>query len=312
MSSPVPVAPSSGKIFQVDPSDHPVQRVCEQSLFPWDETPQRRLQLQRHQQARVIRTDHLNTHTHAHVHVTYDRKERLTWITLTTEWVPAGRPAENPPGSFLPAACRGDGCAWSPGSQCRCPEREPEPSAPREEPAPPSCGSTAADAPAQFNTTSNDWAWKVFTEQIGHCSGRVVPSYTHTHTRTCIAQRGTKLALLKKLLPAWSKLNRFYTSTGKTLGCLQRNETQSHSLVFGVVCSRGTLCSFTVVSEALTKVTNRVRSWEALTGQSCCINSFIRVHLKERRHTTEQFVPHYVAAAVLIVNITYLYTSQCP
>ena len=60
--SPVPVAASSGEIFQIDPSDHPVQRVCEQRFLSGDETPQRGFQLQRHQQTRMVRTDHLNTH----------------------------------------------------------------------------------------------------------------------------------------------------------------------------------------------------------------------------------------------------------
>lgn len=59
--SPVPVTPSSGKIFQIDSTDHPVQRVCEQCLLSWDETPQRSFQLQRHQQTCVVCTDHLNT-----------------------------------------------------------------------------------------------------------------------------------------------------------------------------------------------------------------------------------------------------------
>lgn len=61
--SPVPVAASSGKIFQIDPSDHPVQRVCEQCFLSWDETPQRGFQLKRHQQTCVVCTDHLSTHT---------------------------------------------------------------------------------------------------------------------------------------------------------------------------------------------------------------------------------------------------------
>lgn len=61
--------------------------------------------------------------------------------------VPAGHPAENLRGSFLPGACQEDGCAGSPGSQCRCPEPETEPCGPHVERVTPSCDSTAAVAP---------------------------------------------------------------------------------------------------------------------------------------------------------------------
>ncbi|KAG7234813.1 hypothetical protein INR49_003960 [Caranx melampygus] len=65
------VAPSSGKIFQIDPSDHPVQRVCEQSLFSRDETPQRGFELQRHQQTRVVQQRTSQAHfSQRHVGVT--------------------------------------------------------------------------------------------------------------------------------------------------------------------------------------------------------------------------------------------------
>lgn len=62
-------------------------------------------------------------------------------------FVPEGRPAENLRDSFLPAACRGGGCAERPGSPRRCPGPETELSGPRGELVPPSRGSTAADAP---------------------------------------------------------------------------------------------------------------------------------------------------------------------
>lgn len=61
--------------------------------------------------------------------------------------VPAGHPVENLRGSFLPEACRDDGCAETLGSQCRCPELETEPSGPHLELVPPSCDNTAAVAP---------------------------------------------------------------------------------------------------------------------------------------------------------------------
>lgn len=61
--------------------------------------------------------------------------------------VPAGHPVGNLRGSFLPGACQDDGCAESPGSQCRCPELETEPSGPRVELAPPSFDSNAAVVP---------------------------------------------------------------------------------------------------------------------------------------------------------------------
>lgn len=62
-------------------------------------------------------------------------------------FVPADHPAEILRGSFLPGACRDDGCAESPGSQCRCPEPETEPSGPPVDSVLPLCDSTAAAAP---------------------------------------------------------------------------------------------------------------------------------------------------------------------
>lgn len=69
--------------------------------------------------------------------------------------VPAGRPEETLRGSFLPAACRAGGCAGSPGSLCRCPAPETEPSGSLLEPEPPSCDSTAAGAPTHSSNVFN-------------------------------------------------------------------------------------------------------------------------------------------------------------
>lgn len=61
--------------------------------------------------------------------------------------VPAGHPVKILRGSFLPGACQGVDCAESPGSLCRCPEPETEPSGPRVEQGLLWCDSTAAAAP---------------------------------------------------------------------------------------------------------------------------------------------------------------------
>lgn len=92
--------------------------------------------------------------------------------------LPVNHPGENLRGSFLPEACLDDGCEESPGSQCRYPEPETEPSPPHVEPAPPCWSRTAADAPGQFqrqyltmyvfkhNTSTRDSIRKTITQVL--------------------------------------------------------------------------------------------------------------------------------------------------
>lgn len=129
-----------------------MQRVGEQRFLSGDQAPQGGFQLQRHQQTGVVCADHLHTSrvklmslhwASCYVTSAFILKETNRW----TVFVPAGRPWENLRYSFLPGACRGDGCAESLGSQCRCPEPEPELSGPHVEPRLPWCDRTAAVGP---------------------------------------------------------------------------------------------------------------------------------------------------------------------
>lgn len=74
-------------------------------------------------------------------------------------FAPAGCPGENLRCSFLPGACRGDGCAESPGSRCRCLEPGPELSGPLVEPALLWCDRTAAVGPKQNSNKQEKSLW---------------------------------------------------------------------------------------------------------------------------------------------------------
>ncbi len=82
-----------------------------------------------------------------------EEKKKLCYSVLSARksihivCVPVGHLVENLRGSFLPGACQDDGCAESPGSQCRCQEQETELSGPHVEVVLPLCDSTAAVAP---------------------------------------------------------------------------------------------------------------------------------------------------------------------
>lgn len=152
-----------------------MQRVGKQRFLSRDQTPKGGFQLQRHQQTGVVCADHLHTNriklmspprTSCYVTSVIVIKE----MNRCMVFVPAGCPEENLRCSFLPGACQGDGCAESLGSQCRCPEPEPELSGPHVEPTLPWCDRTAAVGPKQ---SSNKQEKSFQNTHVNNCCGTV-------------------------------------------------------------------------------------------------------------------------------------------
>ena len=131
-------------------------------------------------------------------------------LCLCMCFIPAGHPVENLRGSFLQAACRGDGCAGSPGSQCRCPEPETEPSGPHVVLTPPSSCSSAADAPMH---SSNNFLM-ILSVKSRQCSGIPMSVHHSERPKNYVAKRTT---LNMKTTQEFSS---FYACTGNTNSCL--------------------------------------------------------------------------------------------
>lgn len=127
-------------------------------------------------------------------------------------FVPADHPAEILRGSFLPGACRDDGCAESPGSQCRCPEPETEPSGPPVDSVLPLCDSTAAAAPKHVEYKfSSDTQHGV----LAMTKRQVDSDWTKS---TCVSSREAHMLCCKDIDALTMKFTKEFLSFSRLLG----------------------------------------------------------------------------------------------